>query len=103
MPKVYTFQRFQFPLILATAFLDILGIAFLIPILPFLIRDYGMSGAWVGYTLAIYSMGMFLGGFLFGKLSDKYGRKKILILTSFFNILGYLSVIYAPYFLIFAI
>ncbi len=62
MPKVYTFQRFQFPLILATAFLDILGIAFLIPILPFLIRDYGMSGAWVGYTLAIYSMGMFLGG-----------------------------------------
>ena len=103
MPKPHKFQNFQFPLILATAFLDILGIAFLIPILPFLIRDYGMSGAWVGYTLAIFSLGMFLGGFVFGKLSDRYGRKKMLILTSFFNVLGYLTVIFAPHFLIFAL
>lgn len=102
MTQYHRFHHIQFPLILATAFLDILGIAFLLPILPFLIHNYGVSGEWVSYTLAIFSFGMFVGGFVFGKLSDKYGRRNMLIVTTIFNILGYLTVIFAPYFLIFA-
>lgn len=46
--------------------------------------------------MAVYSIGMFIGGFVFGKLSDKYGRKSMLIITSIFNVLGYLTVIFAP-------
>ncbi len=72
MSRSAKLQKFQFPLILSTAFLDILGIGILIPIFPFLIKSFGMSGEWVGYATAIYSVGMFLGGFVFGKLSDKY-------------------------------
>lgn len=34
---------------------------------------------------------MFLGGLLFGRLSDKYGRKNLLILTSGLNLIGYIT------------
>ena len=37
---IHKYQKFQFPLILATAFFDILGIAILLPILPFLIKNF---------------------------------------------------------------
>lgn len=33
---------------------------------------------------------MFLGGLVFGRLSDKYGRKNLLSVTTSFNLLGYI-------------
>lgn len=56
-----SFERYAFPLILTTAFLDILGLGILIPALPFLIEGYHMSPEWLGYVLSIYSLGMFFG------------------------------------------
>ena len=69
-------------LILTTAFLDILGIGILIPILPDIIKNFGVAEHWNPYSQGIYSIGMFLGGLIFGRLSDRFGRKSLLILTS---------------------
>lgn len=80
----------QLPLILATAFLDILGIGILIPILPDIIRNFSVAEHWNPYSQGIYSIGMFLGGLVFGRLSDLYGRKHLLIVTSWLNLLGYI-------------
>ncbi len=77
-------------LILATAFLDILGIGILIPVLPDIIAHFGASEAWTAYSQGIYSIGMFLGGLVFGWLSDKYGRKNLLSITTTFNLIGYI-------------
>ena len=33
---------------------------------------------------------MFLGGLVFGRLSDRYGRKNLLSVTTSFNLLGYI-------------
>ncbi|MBC7503868.1 MFS transporter [Candidatus Gracilibacteria bacterium] len=77
-------------LILATAFLDILGIGILIPVLPDIISHFGVSEAWNPYSQGIYSIGMFAGGLVFGRLSDKYGRKNLLSVTTSFNLLGYI-------------
>jgi MFS transporter, DHA1 family, tetracycline resistance protein len=77
-------------LILATAFLDILGIGILIPVLPDIIAHFGVSEAWNPYSQGVYSIGMFLGGLVFGRLSDKYGRKNLLSVTTSFNLLGYI-------------
>ena len=77
-------------LILATAFLDILGIGILIPILPDIVTHFGVSEAWTSYSQGIYSVGMFLGGLMFGRLSDRYGRKRLLSITTSFNLLGYI-------------
>ncbi len=80
----------QLPLILATAFLDILGIGILIPILPDIIDNFSVAEHWNPYSQGIYSIGMFLGGLVFGRLSDLYGRKHLLIVTSWLNLLGYI-------------
>lgn len=75
-------KKSQLVLILATAFLDILGIGILIPILPDIIRNFSVAEHWNPYSQGIYSIGMFLGGLVFGRLSDVYGRKNLLVLTS---------------------
>ena len=97
------FRNIQFPLILATAFLDILGIGILIPIFPFLIKGFWMSAEWVGYSMAITSAGMFLGWFIFWRLSDVHWRRSMLLWTSACNILGYISLIFAPTFVFFLV
>lgn len=48
-------------LILATAFLDILGVGILIPVLPDIITHFGATESWTPYSQGIYSIGMFLG------------------------------------------
>jgi MFS family permease len=77
-------------LILVTAFLDILGIGILIPVLPDIIIHFGVAESWNPYSQGIYSIGMFLGWLVFGRLSDKYGRKNLLSVTTTFNLLGYI-------------
>lgn len=77
-------------LILATAFLDILWIGILIPVLPDIITHFWVGDAWTSYSQGIYSIGMFLGGLIFGRLSDKYGRKNLLSVTTSFNLIGYI-------------
>ncbi|MDD2916517.1 MAG: MFS transporter [Candidatus Gracilibacteria bacterium] len=83
-------KKFALPIILLTVLLDIIGLGIIIPSLPSIIRGFGLSENWVGFVFASFSIGMFLGGIVFGRLSDVYGRKNILAITSFINMLGYL-------------
>lgn len=43
-------QKSQLPLILATAFFDLLGFGILIPILPDLIVNFGVNESWTAYS-----------------------------------------------------
>jgi len=53
-------QKSQLPLILTTAFLDILGLSIFLPILPSIIAGFGVNPSWTGYGQAIYAIGMFI-------------------------------------------
>lgn len=77
-------------IILATAFLDILWIGILIPVLPDIIIHFWVNEAWNPYSQWIYSIGMFLGGLVFWRLSDKFGRKNLLSVTTAINLLWYI-------------
>lgn len=79
------------PLVFITVLIDMLGIGILIPVIPQLFTNpesphyilastaYGESGYFlVGLLLALYAGGMFLSSPIFGELSDRYGRKKML-------------------------
>lgn len=79
------------PLLFVTILVDMLGIGILIPIIPQLFTNpasphyilsstaYGESGYFlVGLLLALYAAGMFISAPIFGELSDRYGRKKML-------------------------
>lgn len=89
-----------FPIIL-TVFLDLLGLGIVIPIaapllltpregmLPF---QYGLSERSIilGFLLGIFSIAQFFGAPVLGSLADKYGRRKLLLLSIAGTCAGYL-------------
>ncbi len=90
-------QKSQLSLILATAFLDILGLSLFLPLLPSVIESFWVHASWSWYTQAVYAVGMFIWGLFFGRLSDKYGRKKMLSYTSLLNLASYVLMLIATW------
>lgn len=98
-------QKTAFIVVLLVAFLSCAGIALPYPILAPLFIDttptqfthfLGMSPELLlGIALAIYPLGVFLGGATIGALSDTHGRKKVLLITLATSVIGYLVSAYA--------
>jgi DHA1 family tetracycline resistance protein-like MFS transporter len=64
-----------------TIFLDFTGFGLVIPLLPFWAEHLGANSLGVGLILTTYACAQFLFTPILGRLSDRYGRRKI-ILTS---------------------
>lgn len=71
-------------------FMDLVGFGLLIPLLPFYVQRVGASPEIITLVLGLYSVGQFVAGPLWGKLSDRFGRKPVLAITSFGLALSYL-------------
>ena len=56
-----------------------LGFGIIIPILPFYVEKFGGGGTEMGYLMAIFSIMQFLFSPIWGSLSDRYGRKPIIL------------------------
>jgi DHA1 family tetracycline resistance protein-like MFS transporter len=74
--------------ILVTLFVDILGIGIVIPVLPELIKDFvggdiTLAGRYVGIIGAVYSLMQFLCAPIMGALSDRFGRRPIILASLF--------------------
>lgn len=82
-------------LIFLTVFIDLLGFGILIPILPsFAKKELGVDETAIGIAIAIYSFVQFLFNPFFGKLSDKHGRKPVIVVSLFLNAIGYILFAY---------
>jgi DHA1 family multidrug resistance protein-like MFS transporter len=68
-----------------TLIVVMLGFGMIIPILPFLVEEFGGSGMAMGILMAVFSLMQFIFSPLWGDLSDRYGRKPILILGTLGN------------------
>jgi DHA1 family bicyclomycin/chloramphenicol resistance-like MFS transporter len=55
--------------------------------LPFMAEELGVSGDWIQLTLSAYLIGFSLGQIIFGPVSDKYGRKPVIL----FGLVVYLA------------
>jgi DHA1 family tetracycline resistance protein-like MFS transporter len=78
-------------IIFLTVFIDLLGFGIIIPILPiFAVNELEMSEAMIGLNVGIFSLMNFIFSPLWGRLSDIYGRKPILIFGLAGNILSYI-------------
>lgn len=64
---------------------SMLGFGIVIPLLPFLVETFGGSGISMGLLMAIFSLMQFLFSSFWGALSDRYGRKPILLLGTLGN------------------
>lgn len=67
-----------------------LGFGIIIPIMPFYVESFGAGGTQLGMLMATFSIMQFLFAPLWGSLSDRYGRKRILILGALGNAVSHL-------------
>ena len=74
-----------------TTFLDLLGFGIIIPIQPFYAESFGATPAVVTLLGASYSLMQFLCSSALGKLSDRIGRRPVLLGSVFLIIIGYLA------------
>ena len=63
-----------------TVFVDMLGYGLVIPLLPFYAREHAAGAALVGLLGSLYAAMQFVGGPFLGGLSDRTGRRPVLIL-----------------------
>lgn len=79
--------------ILLTMFLATVGFTIIIPILPFIIGDYVPANqiAWYfGLLMSVYAFCQFLAAPGLGLLSDRVGRRPVLILCLLGSVIGYI-------------
>jgi Bcr/CflA subfamily drug resistance transporter len=78
-----------FPIVLALfAALPPLAVNTYAPAIPLIAKDFGVSSSTVLTTFATYFVGFSFGMLFWGAISDKYGRKKVIIIGSVIYIIS---------------
>lgn len=78
-------------IILITVFIDLIGFGMVIPILPFYAETapYNATPFEIGMLFSIYSWMQFFFAPVLGRLSDRYGRRPILLISLIGSAIGY--------------
>lgn len=86
--------------IFITVTLDMIGIGLVIPSLPDIMRRFVTSetdvSEYFGYFIALYALMQFVASPLLGALSDRFGRRAILLVSLFIAGIDYILMAYAP-------
>jgi MFS transporter, DHA1 family, tetracycline resistance protein len=69
---------------------DVLGLTLMIPLLPFYAETLGATPSQVGWLIGVYAACQLVSGPLLGRLSDRMGRKPLLIVSQFGTLVGFL-------------
>ena len=77
-------------IILLTVLIDVLGIGIIIPVLPFYVESFGASAFIVTLLFATFSLFSFFSAPLLGALSDRIGRRPVLIVSIASTAIGWL-------------
>ena len=82
--------------LLSVMFINMLGFGVIVPFLPFYAASFHATPWQIGLVFSAYSLGSFVGEPFWGKLSDRIGRKPLLVSTVFANCLCYGALAFAP-------
>jgi DHA1 family multidrug resistance protein-like MFS transporter len=73
-----------------TLIVVMLGFGMIIPILPFYVESFNASGSTLGMLMGVYGLMQFLSAPFWGSLSDRIGRKPVLLIGVLGNALSQL-------------
>jgi len=76
-------------------FIDLLGFGLILPLLPFYAKSFGANELTIGLLLASYSLMQFIGAPVLGRLSDRYGRRPILLISQLGTFVGFIMLGFA--------
>ena len=85
----------QLPALFLIVFINLVGFGVVLPVFPFFGNMVQASPAQTTIAMAAYSLGQFVGAPVWGKLSDRYGRRPILIGSLLGAILSYIILAHA--------
>ena len=88
------------PFVLVVILLDVIGFGLIIPVLPALVAEFAADRAtvayWYGVLVAAYGAMQFLAAPLLGALSDRFGRRPVLLAATAGLALDFLLLALAP-------
>jgi MFS family permease len=84
------------PVLLITIVLSGLGFGLVLPGMPFVAENLGASPTLATFILGLYAPGQLLSTIVWGRLSDRFGRKPVLVLTNAGTAIAYLLMAFAP-------
>jgi DHA1 family tetracycline resistance protein-like MFS transporter len=76
--------------IFIVVFVDLLGFGLILPLLPYFAETFGATPLVIGLIVASYAAASLVGAPLMGRLSDRYGRRPVLLLSVAGTFIGYL-------------
>ena len=84
--------------IFMTVFIDLIGFGIVLPVLPLYAKTYGAAGLIAGLIVASYSLMQFLFAPWWGRLSDRIGRRPVLLISTAGACISYILFALACYY-----
>jgi MFS family permease len=76
-------------IILLTVLIDVIGLGVIIPVIPYYVESFGVSSFIVALLFSAFALFSFISGPFLGALSDKVGRRPVLIVSIFSTAIGW--------------
>lgn len=81
--------------LMATAFVDMIGAVMILPLIPFYAETLGASGFVIGVLISAFSIAQLVSAPLWGRLSDRHGRRPVVLLGLAISAVSYIVFAYA--------
>ncbi|AOV08409.1 MFS transporter [Sporosarcina ureilytica] len=90
-------NNFALYILMFNMFITMSGIGLIIPIMPEYLGTFGVAGQALGFLIAFFSLSQFIFSPIAGDLSDKHGRKNLIIVGLLIFGLSQLAFVLSPY------
>jgi DHA1 family tetracycline resistance protein-like MFS transporter len=71
-------------------FIDLLGFSLILPLLPFYAETFGAAPIMIGLLVAVYAAAQFFSAPLLGRISDRIGRRPVLLISIAGNMIAFI-------------